>query len=75
MLLKCPPHRTSKKGKVIPMEKSIAEMRSAIVRYYEEKGYTHAHAEDHVPHDASHVLWLYNKIQEEKDNSPQDPNE
>ena len=57
------------------MEKSIAEMRSAIVRYYEEKGYTHAHAEDHVPHDTSHVLWLYNKIQEEKDNSPQDPNE
>lgn len=55
---------------VIAMEKSIAEMRSAIVKYYEEKEYSHEHAEDYVPHDADYVLWLYNKIQEEKGNEP-----
>lgn len=48
------------------MEKSIAEMRSAIVHYYEDRGYTHEHSEAYVLHDADHVLWLYNKIQEEK---------
>ena len=54
------------------MEKSIAEMRSAIVRYYEDRGYTHEHSEGYVPHDADHVLWLYTKIQEENGNEPTD---
>jgi len=54
------------------MEKSIAEMRSAIVRYYEDRGYTHEHSETYVPHDADHVLWLYTKIQEGNGNEPTD---
>ena len=52
------------------MEKTIAEMRSAIVRYYEEKEYSHEHAEAHVPHDADQILRIYNIIQEERGNDP-----
>ena len=48
------------------MKKSVSEARAECVRYYENRGYTHEHAEAYVPHDADHVLWLYNKIQEEK---------
>ena len=52
------------------MENSVVEIRSTIVKYYENKGYSHEHAENHVPHDANHILWLYKKIQEEKGNEP-----
>lgn len=55
------------------MEKSIAEMRSAIVEYYEKKEYSHKHAEAYVPHDADQILRIYNIIQEET--TPQVPNE
>ena len=48
------------------MEKSIAEMRSAIVRYYEDRGYTHEHAEGYISHDADQIMRVYNAIQEEK---------
>ena len=47
------------------MEKSIAEMRSEIVRYYEEKGYTRTHAEAYVPHSPEQVLRIYEAIQKE----------
>lgn len=52
------------------MKKAVDEMRTAIVRYYENKGYSHSHAETYVPHDAEKVRWIYNKIQEEKRNEP-----
>lgn len=52
------------------MEKSIAEMRSAIVEYYEKKEYSHKHAEAYVPHDADQILRIYNIIQEERGNDP-----
>ena len=57
------------------MEKSIAEMRSAIVRYYEDKEYPHKHVEAYVPHDADQIVRIYNIIQAEKGNDPQVPNE
>lgn len=52
------------------MENSIAEMRSAIVQYYEDKGYSHKHAEAYVPHDADQILRIYNIIQEERGSDP-----
>lgn len=55
---------------MIIMEKSIAEMRSAIVRYYEDRGYTHEHSEAYVPHDADQIMRVYNAIQEEKNLPP-----
>lgn len=52
------------------MEKSVAEMRSAIVCYYENKGYSHKHAEAYVPHDADQIMRIYNIIQKEKGDEP-----
>ena len=63
---------TSKKGLVTAMEISVEEMRSAIVGYYEDNGYSHKDADAHVPHSPDHILWIYNKIQEEKKLPPND---
>ena len=52
------------------MEKPVSEARAEIVRYYEDRGYTHKHAEAHVPHDADQVMRIYNIIQEERRNEP-----
>ena len=52
------------------MEKSIVEMRSAIVQYYEDKGYSHKHAEAYVPNDADQIRRVFSIIQEEKGNEP-----
>ena len=52
------------------MEKSIAEMRSVIVQYYEDKEYSHKHAEAYVPNDVDQIIRIYNIIQEEKGNEP-----
>ena len=47
------------------MEKSIAEMRSAVVSHYEDKGYTRKQAEDYIRHDVGEVLRVYHNLQEE----------
>ena len=52
------------------MEKSVSEARAECVRYYEDKTYSHEHAEAYVPHDTDQVMRIYNKIQEEKGNEP-----
>ena len=48
------------------MEKSVSEARAECVRYYEDKTYSHEHAEAHVPHDADQIMRVYHAIQEEK---------
>ena len=48
------------------MEKSVSEARAECVRYYEDKTYSHEHAEAYVPHDADQIMRVYNAIQEEK---------
>lgn len=58
------------KGKVLTMEISIPVARADIVRYYEDRGYSHAHAESYVPLDADQVMRIYNIIQKEKGNDP-----
>lgn len=52
------------------MKKTIEEMRSAIVEYYEKKEYSHKHAKAYVPHDADQILRIYNIIQEERESDP-----
>lgn len=47
------------------MEKTIAEMRSAIVSHYEDKGYSHEQAEAYIRHDVDEVLRVYHNLQEE----------
>lgn len=66
LLLPLPWLPTSKKGLVIVMEKSVAEMRFAIVSHYEEKGYSHEQAEAYIRHDVDEVLRVYHNLQEEK---------
>ena len=51
--------------KVPTMEISISAARADIVRYYEDRGYSHAHSEAYVPHDADQVMRIYNIIQKE----------
>ena len=48
------------------MEKTVSEARAECVRYYEDKTYSHNHAEGYIPHDADRIMWVYNAIQEEK---------
>ena len=55
---------------VMAMKKTIEEMRSAIVEYYEKKEYSHKHAKAYVPHDADQILRIYNIIQEERESDP-----
>ena len=55
---------------VISMEKSVSEARAECVRYYEDKTYTHEHAEGYISHDADQIMRVYSAIQEEK-NFPQ----
>ena len=52
--------------KVPTMEISISAARADIVRYYEDRGYSHAHSEAYVPHDADQVMRIYNIIQKEQ---------
>ena len=52
------------------MEISISAARADIVRYYEDRGYSHAHSEAYVPHDADQVMRIYNIIQKENGNAP-----
>ena len=56
--------------KVPTMEISISAARADIVRYYEDRGYSHAHSEAYVPHDADQVMRIYNIIQKENGNDP-----
>lgn len=56
--------------KVPTMEISISAARADIVRYYEARGYSHAHAEAYVPHAADQIMRIYNIIQKEKGNEP-----
>ena len=52
------------------MEKSVSEARAECVRYYEDRGYTHEHAEDYIPRSADQIMRVYNAIQEEKNLPP-----
>ena len=56
--------------KVPTMEISISAARADIVRYYEDRGYSHAHAEAYVPHSADQVMRIYNIIQKENGDDP-----
>lgn len=56
--------------KVPTMEISISAARADIVRYYEDRGYSHAHSEAYVPHDADQIMRIYNIIQKERENEP-----
>ena len=52
------------------MEISVAEARAVIVRHYESKGYSHKHAETHVPHDPEQVFRIFKIVQEQEENKP-----
>ena len=57
------------------MKINVTEARADIVRYYENKGYSHNHAESHVPHDPNQVMRIYNLIQEENKTNPLVPDD
>ena len=45
---------------------TINKLRAECVRYYEDKTYSHDHAEGYISHDANQIMQVYNAIQEEK---------
>lgn len=46
---------------------AINKQRAECVRYYVEKGYSLAHAEEYVPQDEAEVRRIYGCIQKEKE--------
>ena len=46
---------------------AINKQRAECVRYYVEKGYSLAHAEEYVPKDEAEVYRIYGCIQKEKE--------
>ena len=63
MLLKCPPHRTSKKGKVIPM----ADQREGVVRHYAKRVMDEDYWNPIITTDPAEIARIHAEIQKEKE--------